>query len=199
MSALALMIGPPLPATGVGGTMESLLAGPPGMDERAFRSLYGRTARPLRAYLLRVAGNGALADDLLQETYFRYVRSRFTSDDENHQKNYLFRIATNLLRDHFRRPTREVGEVPESAAEPDRGHEIELRSDVSGALTDLGGRDRAMLWLAYVEGATHEEIAVALGLKPASIRSMLARARQRMAGALRRRGLDAGEPGGGSP
>lgn len=178
-----------LPADHGGSTMEGLLVEPPGMDEHAFRSLYARTARPLRAYLGRLAGNAALADDLLQETYFRFLRARFSSQDEAHQKNYLYRIATNLLRDHYRRPRREVAELPEALAGPDRSDEIGLRSDIGGALAELGLRDRAMLWLAYVEGSTHEEIAAALGLKASSIRSMLSRARQRMAGALRERGL----------
>jgi len=199
MSAIALFVGPPPLEDDGGRTMEGLLAEPPGMDEHAFRNLYARTARPLRAYLGRMARNAALAEDLLQETYFRFLRARFGSQDEVHQKNYLYRIATNLLRDHYRRPRREVTGLPEASAEPDRGDEIGLRSDVGDALAELGLRDRAMLWLAYVEGATHEEIAAALGLKAASIRSMLSRARQRMAGVLRERGFGPHDaPGGGA-
>jgi len=197
MTALALRMSLPLAARDDGGRMDGLLAEPPGMDEPAFRALYARTARPLRAYLGRVTGNASLADDLLQETYFRFVRSRFAATDEEHQKNYLFRIATNLVRDHYRRPRRDAAELPEEVSEPDRGEEIGWRSDVGAALGELGVRDRTMLWLAYVEGATHEEIAAAVGLKAASIRSMLARARQRMAAALRSRGLVAGSREGG--
>jgi RNA polymerase sigma-70 factor (ECF subfamily) len=174
-------------------TMAVVLEDPPGMDEQAFRSVYARTARPLRAYLGRVLGNAALADDLLQETYYRFLRSRFSSDDEAYQKSYLFRIATNLARDHFRRPKIELGE--EAASDAERcadasfGDEITLRTDVSEVLAELRPRDRAMLWLAYVEGATHQEIGEALGLKATSIRSMLFRARQRMVELVTGRGL----------
>jgi RNA polymerase sigma-70 factor, ECF subfamily len=46
-----------------------------------------------------------------------------------------------------------------------------------------------MLWLAYVEGSSHREIAAALGLRAASIRSMLFRARRRLADKLRTRNV----------
>ena len=56
-------------------------------------------------------------------------------------------------------------------------------------MADLSPRDRQMLWLAYVEGSSHTEIAAALGLRTASIRSMLFRARQRLAAQLAAKGL----------
>lgn len=191
MSALALMVdhrllaGAAKPRT----IVEAVITEPPGMDEQAFQGLYARTARSLRAYLARVTGSRPLADDLLQETYFRFLRSSFSSDDELHQKNFLYRIATNLMRDHFRRPRREQGEIPDVGVEETISEEVERRTDVGEALAQLGARDRAMLWLAYVEGSSHEEIAAALGLRASSIRSMLFRARQRLAGILRARGL----------
>jgi RNA polymerase sigma-70 factor (ECF subfamily) len=54
----------------------------------------------------------------------------------------------------------------------------------------LKPRQRALLWLAYVEGMRHAEIAEVLGLSALSIRPLLFRARRRMATALRGRGLD---------
>ena len=88
-----------LPTTSEAAAAERMVT----VDETVFRALYERTARPLRAYLIRASGNPALAEDLLQEAYLRYLRSGFEGEDETHRKNYLFRIATNLLRDHFRR------------------------------------------------------------------------------------------------
>src|SRR5579875_4152552 len=72
------------------------------MDEESFRILYERTARPLWAYLARASGSPALADDLLQECYCRFLSLADPPQEEAHRKNYLFRIATNLLRDHWR-------------------------------------------------------------------------------------------------
>jgi RNA polymerase sigma-70 factor (ECF subfamily) len=159
------------------------------MDEAAFRHLYHRTARPLRAYLARAGGDMALADDLLQEAYLRFLRSGFEGEDDDHRKNYLYRIATNLLRDHFRRKRPETDVVPERDDAPGHDIAVHLRSDVGGAMAELSPRDRQMLWLAYVEGSSHTEIAKALGLRTPSVRSMLFRARQRLANELQTRGL----------
>ena len=82
---------------------ESDRAVPLEMDEEAFRGFYDRTARTLRAYLARVTGDAALADDLLQETYFRFLRARSDYEGEAHRRNALFRIATNLVSDSRRR------------------------------------------------------------------------------------------------
>lgn len=163
------------------------------MDEAVFRRLYQRTAQPLRAYLIRACGDRSLADDLLQESYLRFLRSGFEGEDDDHRKNYLFRIATNAMRDHFRRKRPETEEVPERDPAPGHDHEVHLRSDVGSAMSELSMKDRQMLWLAYVEGSSHEEIAAALKLRTASIRSMLFRARQRLAEKLHSRGL---QPGG---
>ncbi len=158
-------------------------------DETAFRAFYESCAPALRTYLARVTGNRTLADDLLQEAFIRLLRSGFVGSSEAHTRNYLFRIGTNLLRDHFRRPRRETLGLPESAAAPEKLGELDLRKDFQGAFSTLSPRERAMLWLAYVEGSTHREIAAILDVKPASLKVMLFRARSRLAERLRANGL----------
>jgi RNA polymerase sigma-70 factor (ECF subfamily) len=80
------------------------------MDEARFNRIYEATARPIRAYLASSLGDAVLADDLVQECFVRLIRSGFDTDDHDHMRNYLFRIATNLMRDHWRRrrPTQEI-------------------------------------------------------------------------------------------
>ena len=46
------------------------------MDEQAFRVFYEKTSRPLWSYLSRISGNAALAEDLMQESYYRFLRAR---------------------------------------------------------------------------------------------------------------------------
>jgi RNA polymerase sigma-70 factor (ECF subfamily) len=167
------------------------------LDDESFRGFYDRTSRPLWAYLWRVSGNRALADDLAQESYFRLLRARLTSGDDEYLKNYLFRIAANLLRDHWRRE-RSTGRSspldPEEgrtadAASPDLAREHQRRTDLAAMLRSLKPRERQLLWLAYVEGSSHREIAAAVGLREGSIRLLLFRARRRLAKLLRSEGI----------
>src|SRR5579859_1660426 len=81
------------------------------MDEDAFRAFYDRTAGPLWGYLSRISGDRQLADDLLQEAYYRLLKARVAFENETHRRNYLYRIATNLVHDTKRgaRPLFEDG------------------------------------------------------------------------------------------
>src|SRR5947207_11471587 len=74
------------------------------MDEDAFRLFYERTVRPVWAYLSRTTGDPRLAEDLLQEAYYRFLRARVAHESDEHRRNYLFRIAANLAHDVRRRP-----------------------------------------------------------------------------------------------
>ena len=164
------------------------------MDEDSFRVFYERTARPVWAYLSRMTGDARLADDLLQETYYRFLRSGSTHENEAHRRNYLFRIATNLVHDHRRKPRAERVEMTEGidaadARQDGRAGNIAERTarrlDLARAMGRLKPRERDMLWLAYANGSSHQEIADALGLKRASIKLLLFRARRRLANLLR--------------
>src|ERR1700684_124884 len=73
------------------------------MDEDTFRAFYDRTARGVWAYLARVTGDRQLADDLLQEAFYRFLRTAATHESEAHRRNSLYRIATNVARDARRR------------------------------------------------------------------------------------------------
>jgi len=166
------------------------------MDEQSFRTFYDRTARSLWSYLYRSSSNAALADDLMQESYYRFLRVRFSEMDQEYMKNYLFRIATNLLRDHWRHakvepqaPSDREEERPSKVAPFSAAGATPVASDVMRLLQNLRPRERELLWLAYVEGSSHREIAQAVGLKEQSIRSLLFRARNKLATLLREHGV----------
>jgi RNA polymerase sigma-70 factor, ECF subfamily len=165
------------------------------MDEQTFRVFYERTARSLWSYLARLTGDRALAEDLVQESYYRFLRASLKSDDEAYQKNFLFRIGTNLARDHWRRTprTEKVNvEVTEALPAHDRTAErVQQSSDLGRALGRLKPRERELLWLAYVEGSSHDEIAEVCGLRSKSVRLLLFRARRKLADVLRSGGIDA--------
>lgn len=160
------------------------------MDEETFRAFYDRTARSVWAYLVRISGDRQLADDLLQDTYYRFYRAGAAYQDETHRRNALFCIATNLARDASRRRRHvELVALPErdELASDDRtATRAEGRTDLARAMQHLKPRQREMLWLAYGQGASHAEIAEIVGVKAASIKLMLFRARRRLAALLRR-------------
>ena len=160
------------------------------LDEDAFQAIYDATARPLWAYLLRVSGRRDVADDLVQETYCRFLarRNNELAMNEAETRSYLFRIATNLLRDRWRR-----GETSlDGAADEDLMMEIAdaeedpaAKIDVQRMMRTLKPRARQLLWLAYVEGMSHAEIAEVTGLSALSIRLLLFRARRHAATLLK--------------
>ena len=162
------------------------------MDEDAFRLFYDRTARPVWAYLSRMTGDARLADDLLQETYYRFLRAGGTHESDAHRRNYLFRIATNLVYDHRRRQRPDRVEMTDHIETPSVDANVAERTarrlDLARAMAQLKPRERDMLWLAYANGSSHQEIADALGLKRASIKLLLFRARRRLASLLRAQG-----------
>jgi RNA polymerase sigma-70 factor, ECF subfamily len=158
------------------------------MDEDAFRAFYDRTAGALWGYLSRISGDRQVADDLLQEAYYRLLKSAVPFESESHRRNYLYRIATNLVRDTKRGPRPlfdarvEMTDVPA----PESHVDAEGRVDVRRAFGRLKPRERALLWLAYAHGSSHREIAEVLGLKTASIKLLLFRARRKLAATLQR-------------
>jgi RNA polymerase sigma-70 factor (ECF subfamily) len=160
------------------------------MDEDAFRAFYERTARPLWAYLARITGDRQAADDLLQETYFRFLRARIAHGDDAHRRSYLFRVATNLAHDRYRRrataPVVEHAELDTRPARTGTAAAADHRLDLSRAFRRLKRRERELLWLAYAEGSSHEEIGAVLGLRTGSIKMLLSRARKHLASLLGR-------------
>jgi RNA polymerase sigma-70 factor (ECF subfamily) len=173
------------------------------MDEASFQAFYRRHGRALWSYLCRMVGNQAHADDLVQEAFCKFLVAPVGALDEAAQRAYLFRIATNLVIDQWRKRTREQQALdqfapaftPSPSSSAAVGPALEgqgLSIDMARTFAELKPRERALLWLAYVEGSEHDEIASSLGLKPKSIRVLLFRARHRLAGLLKKKGLGGG-------
>jgi RNA polymerase sigma-70 factor, ECF subfamily len=157
----------------------------PNMDEAAFRIFYAETTRPLFSYLLRVSGDRTVAEDLMQEAYCRLLSADLPHMDRSGSRSYLFRIATNLLHDRWRRHKEDP--LPENVVEiASSAPALDLKLEMQRAFAQLKPRERELLWLAYVEGSNHSEIADYTGLRAGSIRMLLFRARNRLADLIRR-------------
>ena len=159
------------------------------LDEAAFAAFHARTARALRAYVYRVVGNASDADDIVQEAFLRILRTDVPADSDEHLRRYLYRVASNLIVDRWRRRRHEMGEerILNEPASPRPRYEDDAA--VAKIFAELKPRDRALLWLAYVEGESHEEIASSLGVGRRGVKVMLFRARRRLRDLLQARGV----------
>jgi RNA polymerase sigma-70 factor (ECF subfamily) len=164
---------------------------PKPMDEARFEAFYRRTAGSLWSYLFRLTGNEAAADDLLQKTFFRFLRANPAVASEEHLRSWIFRTATNLAFDHFRETKRERIKLEERVRDAVTVLEPRdaLRHDMMRTFAQLKPRERALLWLAHVEEADHEDIGEALGVKTGSVKVLLFRARKRLGELLTKKGL----------
>jgi DNA-directed RNA polymerase specialized sigma24 family protein len=120
------------------------------MDEETFRAFYDRTARALWVYLSRVTGSGQRADDLLQETYYRFLRAGSSYANDAHRRNSLFRIAaaSRAIAPGVARfvplsdGDREVTVVPRGRPESRRPAERASAERICRAMRRLGSRPR---------------------------------------------------------
>ena len=160
------------------------------MTEQEFVRLYERAAPALRSYLRLLCRNTALADDLLQDGFLRMLRVNVARLNEHQLKSYLYKAATSAAMDHFRARKRELNGLEELHGESALPANLDLPHDMNLALRALKPQQQVLLWLAYVEGFEHREIAPLLGMGEKSVRVVLFRARQQLAAILKERELE---------
>jgi RNA polymerase sigma factor (sigma-70 family) len=171
-----------------------ILASLPGQPE-LMGVLYERHATAVFRYLARRAGPSA-AEDLLSEVFIAAIdgRTRVVAHDSGSALPWLYGIAMNVLRRHFRRG------AAQSVAAEDPGMDwdaVDARLDAEAkrgqlrlALSVLSQRDRELLLLVAWEGLTPAEAAEVLGIGKVAARSRLHRARRRALQALGRSAPD---------
>jgi RNA polymerase sigma-70 factor, ECF subfamily len=140
-------------------------------------------ARSLLRVARRLASDPALAEDLVQETFFRAWRSFGQFQTGTNMRAWLFRILFNT----FYAQGRHASLAPVLVSLDAPGREIEPRcpqalsvadaAEVSYALGELSDEHRTVLLLAVVEGFTCREMAEMLSLPIGTVMSRLSRAR----------------------
>jgi RNA polymerase sigma-70 factor, ECF subfamily len=159
------------------------------LTREQFDAFYNRTAPALRAYIRRVSGSSSAADDLLQEAYMRLLAAPPLTEAQ--RKSYLYRTATNLVTDHYRSQTRQrrwwerIPRRQEAVDSP-----ADLPADLERLFLLIATQERALLWLAYVQGEDHRAIAEMLGIKEKSVKVLLHRARVKMEKILKQNGFE---------
>lgn len=148
-------------------------------------ALFRENQAHLLRYLVRLSGNSATAEDVLQETFVRALE-RADSRVE-HTRAWLFTVATNLVRDRARRSGRELSAFesldppPPSAPTPlEYSERQELQRRLRHALGQLNDRERTAIVMRE-EGFKHREIAEALGTTTGTVGTLLARAFDKLA------------------
>ncbi len=164
-------------------------------DDAAFEALFERWAGRLLRFLERMVRDGAVAEELVQETFLRVYRARARYAPDAKFSTWLYTIASNAARNELRRPLRRAphestdaereGVPLELAAEESPVDEIvnarRMGKDVEAALAQLPERQRAALWLAAVDGLPYAEVAKALETSEPSVKALVHRARVALA------------------
>jgi RNA polymerase sigma-70 factor, ECF subfamily len=147
-----------------------------GGDERSATALVTRHAGPIARFLAGAGADPGEVDDLVQETLFRAFRALATWRGESGFRSWLFSIASNLLRDQYRRRRHRVivpledGDV---ASTEDPAAALDAREAVHRLEQELGGLprlQREVFLLRAQQGMEYEAIARALGTTPGAAR-----------------------------
>ena len=160
----------------------------------AFRQSVEAMIPALRRYARALARDADVADDLVQDTLVRALRSErlFLGGDV---RSWLYTILTNLNKNRRRSLARRPQFMPLLDNNPDAsGTEAEGR-DIARALATLVEEQRAVLLLVMLEGLSYREVADIQGVPIGTVMSRLARARAHVKAVARRRapGAAAGE------
>lgn len=148
-----------------------------GGDARALEILYDRYSRVVYSFALRIIGDPQIAEELLQEVFFRaWQQGGSFRANRGTFVTWLLSITHNMaideVRKRRRRPQKSDNDDPETvlAGVPDTGQDIEeevwlgsLRETIGAALSTLPPAQREAVELAYFQGLTQREIAERLG------------------------------------
>jgi len=159
------------------------------MDQDSFRHFYEKTVPTLRAYVLQRCARVELADDILQEAFLRFLKSAPASLTEAQMRSYLYRTSENLIVDRWHDIQREQGIAASHAMNAVNAPAPEVINAMERAFSQLDSKQQTLVWLAYVEGFDHKEIAAAANVGIKSVRVLLFRAKQKLLGILKDMGI----------
>ena len=158
-------------------------------DRHAFTSLVRRHQSPLRAFALRLcAGDVARADDTAQEAFLLAYRHLGSWRREAPLRSWLLKLCyraflTDQRRAHRRHEQLDAHDDATSASLPGRGvapPDPTTRRDVLRAMAELKPEERAALALCFHEGLTNDEAAVVLEVPLGTLKSHVARGKERL-------------------
>jgi RNA polymerase sigma-70 factor (ECF subfamily) len=164
-------------------------------DERRYRELVGRYVRPALAVAWEFADTLEDAEDVVQETFLRVVQALGRFDPDRPFAPWFFTILRNVARNAAaRRALRLHAALDEAQGEasardarptPDElTEQLELQARVDLALASLPDMQRTCFRLCVLEGLSSSEVAQALDVSAATVRTHVYRARRAMRTAM---------------
>ena len=150
-------------------------------NRQAVADLYETHYEKVVRYVFVRIGNGAQAEDLASEVFVRALRSAHKFEDTGApMEAWVFKIAHNIVVDHYRKEGRRPGAVPldnifSLAGKDDPTEGIERGEDVEelhDAMQQLSEAQRQVLALRFGGEMTSEEAAAVIGKKPGAVREM---------------------------
>jgi RNA polymerase sigma-70 factor (ECF subfamily) len=164
-------------------------------DANAFAELYELHAGRLYGLAYRMAGNGADADDLLQDIFLLVHRKLAGFKGESALGTWLYKLALNHCLDFLRSKGARMEQATASLDEddgwervrPTRVSDAEMtvtRIDLERAIEQLPAGCRAAFLLHDVEGFEHHQISTILGIAEGTSKSQVHKARMRLRGYL---------------
>lgn len=156
------------------------------MRDADFDRLYRREAPGLYGFLAYRTGDRALAEDLLADTFERALRARRGYDRRRGtERNWLYAIALNLLRDHARRAATEGRAVDRvrsgaPASTESEAEGVERRDELARAMATLADEEREAIALRFGAELTVPEMAALLGLPLSTVEGRVYRALRKL-------------------
>ena len=149
--------------------------------EPAFRELFKRHTPHLLQFVARVLGaSRADAEDVVQDTWLRAYPALVTFRSESSFSTWLCSVGLRAALDSMRKGKRHMTETLFDDDAPSAQWSNDDRMDIETAIARLAPGYRMVLVLHDVEGFTHEEIALQLGIAPGTSKAQLFKARRVM-------------------
>lgn len=163
-------------------------------DRRAFERLFSKYATPLHRFVFRFVGNGAVAEELVQEIFFKIYRAAPKYEPKSRFSTYLYRVATNHCLNEVRKAS--YKERFDSLDQESEGNQTgmdlpdidqpsadqaltgqRLARVLQRALMELPENQRAALLLHRLDALSYQEIAETLDLSIGAVKSLIHRAK----------------------
>jgi len=161
-------------------------------DPEAFEELYDRFGTMVYNLALRMTGKPEDAADLCQDIFLKIYRHLGTFHGRSSLRTWVYRVAMNCCHSRFRRQRSwrsrllvdavEILErVPDERRSPEDNALAQGTAElVTEALSRIPGVYRQAVVLCDIEGLSYEEIGEVLGIRLGTVRSRIARGRDRL-------------------